>query len=88
MRQKLTNWSTRHPRSAKVLGIFFIVIGFVALVTPLTPGGVLFFVGLEIMGWRLISRERLYSFFRKKKHAHVPSAHAIEADLACTPTSH
>ncbi len=35
------------------LGVVLIIIGFVALVTPLTPGAWLMFVGLELIGVRL-----------------------------------
>ena len=33
-----------------ILGVFCIIIGFVALVTPLTPGAWLLIVGLELLG--------------------------------------
>ena len=36
------------------LGAILLVIGLVALVTPLTPGSWLIFVGLELLGIRLI----------------------------------
>ncbi|PJA72586.1 hypothetical protein CO152_00690, partial [bacterium CG_4_9_14_3_um_filter_33_26] len=43
----------------RVLGVFLIFIGFLALITPLTPGSWLIFVGLEFIG--------LSAFVRGKK---------------------
>jgi len=46
----------------KILGILFVVVGFLALVTPFTPGSWLFFVGLEFLGIRILFFEK----FKKK----------------------
>jgi uncharacterized membrane protein len=51
----------------KSLGIIFIILGFVALITPFSPGSWLILVGLEILGIRLLV-ERKISFFLKEKH--------------------
>lgn len=38
---------------ARILaGIALILVGLAALLTPLTPGAWLIFVGLEMLGWR------------------------------------
>lgn len=37
----------------KAIGVLLVVIGLLALVTPLTPGSWLAFVGLELLGIRL-----------------------------------
>jgi len=42
----------------KVLGIFLIIVGLLALLTPLTPGSWLALIGLELLGVRML-------FFRK-----------------------
>lgn len=42
----------KRPRLRKVAGWSLVVFGFLALVTPLTPGGILFFLGLELLGLR------------------------------------
>lgn len=36
-----------------VAGVALVLIGLAALITPLTPGGWLLFVGLELLGWRI-----------------------------------
>ncbi|HEY4506081.1 MAG TPA: PGPGW domain-containing protein [Candidatus Paceibacterota bacterium] len=41
-----------HSKVRKVLGVIFVIIGFVALVTPFTPGSWLIIVGLLILGVR------------------------------------
>jgi len=38
----------------KILGVFLIIIGVLALVTPFTPGSWLIFVGLGLFGSRII----------------------------------
>lgn len=49
----------------KPLGMFCIIIGFLALVTPFTPGSWLIFVGLELLGIRLFLGKRWKRFLRK-----------------------
>jgi len=46
----------------KTLGIVFIVLGFLALITPLTPGSWLILVGLEILGLRMLLEKKLSPF--------------------------
>lgn len=51
----------------KIAGIFLILIGFLALVTPFTPGSWLAFVGLELLGVRLAFVDKLKSRFWKEE---------------------
>ena len=46
-------------RHKKIIGVIFIVLGVLALITPLTPGSWLIFVGLELIGIRLAFYKRL-----------------------------
>jgi hypothetical protein len=48
-----------------VVGVFLIVIGFAALVTPLTPGAWLGLVGLELLGIRIVFFDK-FKFWKKK----------------------
>lgn len=50
----------------KIIGIFFVIIGFAALVTPFTPGSWLIFVGLELFGIRILFLDKIKSWFRKQ----------------------
>ena len=43
----------------KCVGGILVVIGFIGLVTPFTPWGFIFFVGLEIMGVHFLWLERI-----------------------------
>ena len=43
------------PKLKKVIGVILILIGLVALLTPLTPGSWLALIGLELLGVRLLS---------------------------------
>ncbi len=49
-----------------VLGIFLILIGVFALLTPLTPGSWLALIGLEILGLRLLVERKIISILPQK----------------------
>jgi len=49
-----------------VLGIVLIVLGVLALLTPLTPGSWLALIGLEILGLRLLLERKLISILPQK----------------------
>ena len=49
----------------KVLGVILIILGFIALITPFSPGSWLILVGLEILGLRLLLTRKLSSASRK-----------------------
>ena len=49
-----------------VLGVVLIVVGVLALLTPLTPGSWLALIGLEILGLRLLVERKIISFLPKK----------------------
>jgi len=51
----------------KIFGALLIVLGFLALLTPLTPGSWLIFVGAEILGIEMLSQERVKGYYRKLK---------------------
>lgn len=36
------------------MAFILIILGFFALITPFTPGSWLAFIGLELLGWRLL----------------------------------
>lgn len=57
----------------KIIGIFLIIIGLLALVTPFTPGSWLIFVGLELFGFRIL-------FWDKIKSRFLPKADQLPAD--------
>jgi hypothetical protein len=63
MYERFNNYTTKRPRTRKVFGWFLVVVGFIALVTPLTPGGILFFVGLEILGLKILGSAFVQRFF-------------------------
>lgn len=59
MRKKILQLMTRlhmlDPRLKFFLGLLFVLLGLLALVTPLTPGSWLVFVGLELLGVRILT---------------------------------
>ncbi len=50
-----------------VLGIFLIIVGILALVTPFTPGSWLAFIGLELLGVRIAFWEKIKGYIFKDK---------------------
>lgn len=49
------------------VGVLFMVLGLAALVTPLTPGSWLIFVGAEMLGIGILSRENVLRLLNKLK---------------------
>ena len=38
----------------KILGVILVIVGVLALFTPLTPGSWLAIIGLELLGWKTV----------------------------------
>ena len=49
----------------KVIGIILILVGLAALVTPFSPGSWLIFVGLEFLGFRMLSWDKMKAWFQR-----------------------
>jgi uncharacterized protein YqgC (DUF456 family) len=50
-----------------ILAVVLIIVGFLALVTPFTPGSWLIFVGGEMLGIGLLSRDGARTWLEKLK---------------------
>lgn len=50
----------------KTIGVILVIIGFLALVTPLTPGSWLMLVGFQMLGWGFLLENRVVRAIRKK----------------------
>lgn len=48
----------------KAFGLILILLGLLALVTPMTPGAWLIFIGLELLGWKFFLNHRLVIWLR------------------------
>ena len=58
----------------KSLGIICIILGFLALITPLTPGSWLILIGLEILGLGFLLDGKLFRWLKgKRKGRHEES---------------
>lgn len=80
MREKFDTYTARRPRTRKIVGWFLVVFGFFALIIPLIPGGVLIFIGLEVLGLRLIFTEKLRGIFMCKKVAFAPETVTVSSE--------
>ncbi len=50
----------------KVAGIVIIILGLIILLTPLTPGSGIIFIGLELLGIRLAFWQKLKAKWQSK----------------------
>ncbi|MSR78996.1 MAG: hypothetical protein EXS59_02515 [Candidatus Taylorbacteria bacterium] len=66
MREHVKKILAVNPKLKKLAGVVLIIVGFLALITPLTPGSWLIFVGLELLGFDLIFWTKIKEWFRKK----------------------
>jgi len=63
----------------RVLGVIALLVGLFALVTPLTPGSWLMFIGLELLGIGFLIPQRVRNKlparlrFEKKEGSELPS---------------
>ena len=68
MYDKAKQFTLTRPRLKKVVGYTFLIVGFIALVTPLTPGAALLLaVGCELVGLRLVFLDRFLKRSKKDK---------------------
>ncbi len=58
----------RNPKIGKALGTIFILIGFLSLVTPFTPLGFFFLLGIEFLGLRAKYWDKLKIWVDKTAH--------------------
>lgn len=56
---------TLHPSLKKIIGVVFVILGFLALITPLTPGSWLALIGLELLGIRLLFIDKILAWWKK-----------------------
>jgi len=50
----------------RVLGVILVILGFLALITPFSPGSWLLLIGLEILGLRILLEDRLRLFLKDR----------------------
>lgn len=65
MIRNLKSFFESHTKLKKVIGVIFIFLGLLALVTPLTPGAWLAIVGLELLGIKILFLDK-FKFLNKK----------------------
>ena len=56
---------SENPKFKKAVGVVLILVGLAALVTPLTPGSWLIFIGLELLGLRFLLLDKLKTRLKK-----------------------
>jgi len=66
MKESLKKFLSDNPRLKKIVGVILILVGLFALVTPLTPGSWLVFIGMELLGLRFLMWDKVKERFFKK----------------------
>ena len=51
----------------RIIGVLLMILGALALITPLTPGAWLIFVGAEMLGIGILSRQNVALYYEKAK---------------------
>jgi hypothetical protein len=51
----------------KALGVLLVILGFLALITPATPGSWLALIGLELLGLRVLFEDKFLFFLSDKQ---------------------
>jgi hypothetical protein len=54
-----------------IIGVVLILVGLIALFTPLTPGSWLILVGLEFLGLRILLRDKLLAWARRQPQSRL-----------------
>ncbi|MDZ4205758.1 MAG: hypothetical protein U1C12_00870 [Patescibacteria group bacterium] len=65
IKESLKKIWTENPKIKKTIGVIFVIIGFLSIITPFTPLGFLFLIGLEVLGIRMLVWDKLKNWFRK-----------------------
>ncbi|MEN6338471.1 MAG: hypothetical protein ABFE01_29800 [Phycisphaerales bacterium] len=55
----------------KTVGVILVILGFAALVTPLSPGSWLILVGLEFLGLRILLENKLWQWIEKRPNSRI-----------------
>lgn len=67
MKERVEKMFKDWPKVKKIIGVIFIVYGLIALITPFTPGSLLIFVGLELLGVELLFWDKIKTWFKSKR---------------------
>jgi hypothetical protein len=59
MYERAKTFTLSHPRFKKVLGYTLVVVGVIALIAPIIPGAPIIFIGLELLGFRLLFLDKI-----------------------------
>lgn len=62
---KFTKTPVKTSLIRRIVGIVLIIIGFISLITPFTPGSWLIFVGFGVLGINLVAWDKIKERFKK-----------------------
>jgi len=74
MLERFNTYSLTRPRLRKTAGWCMVTVGFIGIVAPIIPGAPLLYIGLEILGLRIIFTEKVKRiFYRKDRTSPIPA---------------
>ena len=59
MYEKAKQFTLTRPRIKKSVGVLLVIVGIVALIAPILPGAPIIFIGLELLGFRLLFLDKV-----------------------------
>lgn len=59
MKHRLRTFINKYPRASKAIGLILVILGLLIHLIPLMPGGWIIFLGLELMGIRLLVQDKI-----------------------------
>ncbi len=66
MRDRFNNYTITRPRLRKTAGWALVAIGFVGIIAPIIPGAPILYIGLEILGLRIVFTDKVKQLFIKR----------------------
>jgi uncharacterized protein YqgC (DUF456 family) len=68
MQDKADKFALNNPLLKKLVGVVLVLLGFVSLITPMTPGAMLMlFIGFQFLGLRFMFLDRIFEKKTKLK---------------------
>ncbi len=71
MYERFNTYSLTRPRLRRTVGGAFVVVGTLGLIAPIIPGAPIFFIGLELLGLRMIFTDRVKRVFKRSQKTEV-----------------
>ena len=69
--KKTLDTANQYPRSKKLIGLFFILLGIVGAILPVLPGWPFFVIGFELLGIKFLVVDNILFYLKLKKRPEI-----------------